>query len=253
MPGTRLSAQLELVLQVVQGAEPVTPWANTRCGRPLFTVPVRVGQALTAWRLARELHPASGWWPVLVGATAPTSGCAAIGPAPWDGYDADATLLAAETTTAQDERDRRQARAATAPHAAIPWPAQPPAPDPLPLPDVLVSRQCGLLALVPADHGWQVPGILGWRGGARGGLQPLDHVVTLRSWQQRFGADLVALDADRLLELLVTDPPATADEAACLAREQAGYCPTGLSDPDAAEALIATGVTSLSWTFCWDR
>jgi hypothetical protein len=252
MPGTRLSAQLEVVLEVVHSAEPATRWATTRAGQQLFTVPVRAGQALTAWRLARELHPASGWWPVLVGATVPTSSCAAIGPAPLDGYQALATLAVAETTTAEAERDRRQARTTSGPSNPITWPAVPPAPDPLPLPDVVAGRHRGLLAFVPAEHGWQVPGILGWRGGTRYGLEPLEHVVTLRGWQRRYGAELVSLTGGQLLELLVADPPETAERAASLAREHAAYCPAGLSDQDAAAALIAIGVTSASWTFCWD-
>jgi hypothetical protein len=57
----------------------------------------------------------------------------------------------------------------------------------VPVTDLVVSRDPGLLAFVPAEHRWQVPGILGWRGGARYGLEPLEHVVTLRGWQRRFG------------------------------------------------------------------
>jgi hypothetical protein len=67
-----------------------------------------------------------------------------------------------------------------------------------------------------------------------------------------YSAELVGMTDGQLLELLVADPPTTSDQASRLAREQAQYCPTGLAEPDAAAALIATGVTSPAWTFCWD-
>jgi Domain of unknown function (DUF4253) len=50
------------------------------------------------------------------------------------------------------------------------------------------------------------------------------HVAVLRSWQQRYGAELVTLTRDQI-ELLVAHPPRDPATMVQVAVEMLGYCP----------------------------
>nr|WP_269205328.1 AAA family ATPase [Motilibacter aurantiacus] len=81
-----------------------------------------------------------------------------------------------------------------------------------------------MVALVPAEHGWQVPAVLGYLGGLSFGMEPFDHVVTLHDRHDRFGAQLVSLTNGQVLELLVERPPTDPAQALEVAREHYEYC-----------------------------
>lgn len=72
------------------------------------------------------------------------------------------------------------------------------------------------------------------------------HVAALRSWADRFGAELVGL-SDDALELRVSRRPLTRDAALVLAREYLAYC------PDAGETLapVAARLMQSDWWFFW--
>ncbi|MFD9407840.1 DUF4253 domain-containing protein [Streptomyces sp. NPDC059989] len=109
------------------------------------------------------------------------------------------------------------------------------------------------LALVPARRGADVPAVLGWSG-------PLNHETdtarisaVLRSWEDRYGARVLALGFDRL-DLYVQAPPRTLAEALTLAAEHFAFCPdnvwqgSGTVSAYAEEAVAG----SAHWSFWWD-
>ncbi|MFI8498164.1 DUF4253 domain-containing protein [Streptomyces sp. NPDC085524] len=109
------------------------------------------------------------------------------------------------------------------------------------------------LALVPARRGADVPAALGWGG-------PLNHEsdtarisAVLRSWEDRFGARILALGFDRL-DLHVAAPPRTTAEALPVAAEHFAFCPdnvwqgSGTVRDYAEEALTGND----HWSFWWD-
>jgi hypothetical protein len=97
-----------------------------------------------------------------------------------------------------------------------------------------------------------VPGLLSWSGAVNYDLDGAHHVAVLRSWQQRYGAELVTLTGDQI-ELLVARPPRDPATIAQVAVEMLGYCP----DLD----VLGTGMVTVlanevvphrRWSFWWD-
>ncbi|MGE7389396.1 DUF4253 domain-containing protein, partial [Streptomyces sp. NPDC004126] len=109
------------------------------------------------------------------------------------------------------------------------------------------------LALAPARRGADVPAAIGWSG-------PLNHEndtarisAVLRSWEDRFGARVLALGF-ATLDLSVAAPPRTLAEALPVAAEHFAFCPdnvrqgSGTVRDYAAEALVGAA----HWSFWWD-
>lgn len=92
-----------------------------------------------------------------------------------------------------------------------------------------------VVALVPAEHGWQVPVLLSF-GDFNDCPRPSVHGAVLRHWQQRYGLEVVAMDRDAM-QFAVSRPPRTRQEALEFAWEYASYCPDGFDGPYAAEDL----------------
>ncbi len=108
------------------------------------------------------------------------------------------------------------------------------------------------LALLPGCEPWQVPVRLRF-GGFNECPSPAQHGAMLRHWQERYGAEPVALSHDSL-ELRVARPPTEAAAAQALAREQAAYCPE-LAPPGAPAALERLAGQLLGapvWRFWWE-
>lgn len=105
--------------------------------------------------------------------------------------------------------------------------------------------------MMPTTVGHQIPGLLKW-GGWNDCPPPEYHVAALRSWNQRYGAQLVTLSAD-VIELQVTRRPSTREEALALANEQYSYC-GDIVDQGVGElsALAAILMESDWWFFWWD-
>lgn len=107
-----------------------------------------------------------------------------------------------------------------------------------------------LIGLVPTTEGWQVPAFLRYGGGDC--PMPAKHVSVLRYWHERWGAELVGLSG-AVMELWVTRPPATRQEAFALAREQCAFCSDiVLQGTETLEVLAATLLHGRSWYFWWD-
>lgn len=113
-----------------------------------------------------------------------------------------------------------------------------------PMPDTRIG-------LVAAERAADVPAVIGWRGPVNweGFLLPLTAV--LRSWEDRFGAQVIDVGFHDL-RLLAERPPRTLEAGLRVAAEQvvfADECIEGLSSvPGIARRLVDSPV----WTFWWD-
>ncbi|MCX4693249.1 DUF4253 domain-containing protein [Streptomyces sp. NBC_01408] len=109
------------------------------------------------------------------------------------------------------------------------------------------------LALVPAGRGADVLAAMGWCG-------PLNHEndvalvsAVLRSWEERFGARVLALGFDEL-HVSVAAPPRTTAEALPVAAEHFAFCPDNVwQGSGSLRAYTDEAVTgSGHWAFWWD-
>ena len=202
--------------------------------------------AVDRWRALRGVHRSTGLWPVLLGPrdqlgeTSSVSGGDHEPEAVLDGMRADPgeVMVQLLEAVAQDpvahERPRLPSRLDELPERFE------------------VSDEPGVLALVPAAAGWQVPGLVSWWGAANVDVAPSDHVAVLRSWDHRFGAELVALTYDTV-ELAVRRPPTAPADVLALARELDAYCPDAVAqDFGSLEALCLEMVVRRSWRLWWD-
>ena len=113
------------------------------------------------------------------------------------------------------------------------------------------------LGVVAAQRPADVPALVGWRvfGSDGYGLEArsLQVAVVLRSWEERFGARLLRIGSDAILQVLVERPPRSLDAAQQIAAEHWAFADEcaglGLRDvPSIAEHLVNAPV----WTFWWD-
>jgi hypothetical protein len=162
------------------------------------------------------------------------------------GTDEDFSWVARELLTQRGElRSLRRA----------PWPGG----DPLPLEEVdyrLAGFEelpgCRLIvALFPVPEGWQVPAFLRWRAQ----LWPHDpalHAAALRSWQERYQAELITLGR-RTMHLRVGKPPTTRRAALHLAKEHFFYCEDVIPNRvDSLDEMAAWLISGRVWYFVWD-
>ncbi|WP_328787264.1 MULTISPECIES: DUF4253 domain-containing protein [unclassified Streptomyces] len=109
------------------------------------------------------------------------------------------------------------------------------------------------LALVPVGRPADVPAAIGWSGPANYVDDVARLCAVLRSWEDRFGARVVALSYARL-DLSVAAPPQSLDEALAIAAEHFAFCPDNVWQgyenirPYAEQALLGNA----HWTFWWD-
>ncbi|WP_369144860.1 DUF4253 domain-containing protein [Streptomyces sp. R44] len=109
-------------------------------------------------------------------------------------------------------------------------------------------------ALVPARRSADIPAVIGWTG-------PLNHendvarlCAVLRSWEDRFGARVVALTPGQLL-VSVAAPPLTVEDAEALAAEHFAFCPDNITQGrhsilrDYARGMLLDVPV---WSFWWD-
>jgi hypothetical protein len=107
------------------------------------------------------------------------------------------------------------------------------------------------IAIIPTEDWTEVPAYLAW-GGWNECPAPEYHVAALRSWRDRYGAELVGLSND-VMNVRVARMPATRDEALHLAREQYAYCSDIVDQgTNTLSALAATLMVDPWWYFWWD-
>ncbi|KJY20415.1 MULTISPECIES: DUF4253 domain-containing protein [Streptomyces] len=109
------------------------------------------------------------------------------------------------------------------------------------------------LALVPSGRGADVPTALGWGGPTNYENDTALMSAVLRSWEDRFGARLVALGFAEL-HLSVAAPPPTTARALPVAAEHFAFSPDNIWQGSGSirayteEAVIRNG----HWGFWWD-
>jgi hypothetical protein len=160
--------------------------------------------------------------------------------------------------------------------AIAPAPVTPPGPPPFPglapaqhqalapagLQAALAALEPARIGLVEASRAADVLAVVGWGEADGYGDDPAGVWMgaVLRSWEDRFGAYLLAVD-DLRIKLAVERPPRTIEEATAIAAEQWATCTScgpdagveddgryGLTDiPGIAAALPGSPVWTLSW------
>ncbi len=107
------------------------------------------------------------------------------------------------------------------------------------------------IAILPCATGWEAIAHLRW-GGWNENPSAEYHVAALKSWHERYGAELIGCSHD-VLNLRVARRPATRDEALALAREQYLYCNDVVDQGvETLSNLAAVLMASDWWFFWWD-
>jgi hypothetical protein len=219
---------------------------------PLYCLAVDSPEAIDLWAQLRALTPQTGYWPVVMGADdvagalladteyddRPPAEIAALG----ECMDVESWLGKVEAHGLAPEAP---------PEGAWPESVEPPTDFWIPCEtnsdDPCVSIR---IALVPTKDGWKAPAFLKF-GNWNACPAPEQHVSMLKSWADRYGAELVGISND-MLELRPGRLPASRDEALALAREQFLYCADivqqGTETLSVLAALIMSGAV---WSFWW--
>jgi hypothetical protein len=214
------------------------------------------------WAERAAAHPVTGLWPVLLEGLA--EGDLArpwlegeFAPAEWEPLTAAAveSFLAEDFEAAFEDGEEF-------PDGPPAWPGLSPVLTPIADPgavaavvaDELVTHgPTRHLGLVRAERGADVLAVLGWLGATNQDTAPGVLSSVLRSWEDRFGARLVAVGFDTVY-VSVAAPPADAAEAFPVAAEHHGFCYDAIAQEgpgdllEYAAELVGTGV----WRFWWD-
>ncbi len=105
------------------------------------------------------------------------------------------------------------------------------------------------IVLIPTDDWTTVPAHLRW-GGWNACPAPEYHIAALRSWRDRFGAELVGLAFDTM-NLRVTRRPQTRAESLDLAREQYLYCSDIVDQGVGTLSSLAAALMANDWWYFW--
>jgi hypothetical protein len=105
------------------------------------------------------------------------------------------------------------------------------------------------IALIPTDDWTAIPAHLSW-GGWNSCPEPEYHVAALRSWRERFGAELVGLSHDTM-NLTVASRPATREAALALAREHYDYCSDIVDQGTGTLSKLAASLATHDWWYFW--
>lgn len=105
------------------------------------------------------------------------------------------------------------------------------------------------ILLIPTDKSWEVPAYLRW-GNWNACPPPEYHVLALKAWHERYGAELVGISGDTM-DLHVARPPQSRDAALALAREQYRYCSDIVDQGVGTLAALADGLMGEPWWFFW--
>ncbi|MEU0397574.1 DUF4253 domain-containing protein [Streptomyces sp. NPDC006208] len=110
------------------------------------------------------------------------------------------------------------------------------------------------MALVPARRSADIPAAIGWTGPLNYENDVARLCAVLRSWEDRFGARVVALSFDELV-VSVASPPTTMAEAEAVAAEHFAFCPDSImqNGNNSLRACAAKDILdNRAWSFWWD-
>ncbi|MEW2356080.1 DUF4253 domain-containing protein [Spirillospora sp. NPDC029432] len=107
------------------------------------------------------------------------------------------------------------------------------------------------LGLVPAGRGADALALAGWDGPCNHTNHTQEISAVLRSWEDRFGARVVAVGFATLM-VSVAAPPVTAEHAVRVAAEHFAFCPDNWVDHSTLEDYAETILKADHWSFWWD-
>lgn len=150
-----------------------------------------------------------------------------------------------------DVRRRLQAQLTAAEPPLGDWPVTPPGSAGLSVTSGIDGQPLDKvhILLLPTTEGAAVPAFLRW-GGWNACPPPEYHVAALRSWHERYGAELIGITGD-VINLRVARRPRTRDEALALAHEQFLYCEDLILQGTEAFAPHAASLMASDWWFFW--
>jgi hypothetical protein len=132
------------------------------------------------------------------------------------------------------------------------WPAQPLAPSAL---TIVEDGQTGApydtvyIVLVPTDDWTTVPAYFRW-GNWNANPPAEHHVAALRSWHDRYGAELIGLSSDTM-NIRVSKRPSSRKEALALAREHYAYCNDIIDQGYGNLSALAAALMAHDWWYFW--
>jgi hypothetical protein len=103
--------------------------------------------------------------------------------------------------------------------------------------------------ILPTMESAAAPAYLKW-GGWNACPAPEYHVAALRSWHDRYGAELIGISGD-VINIRVRRRPQTREEALALAHEQFLYCEDLILQGTEAFAPLAASLMNDDWWFFW--
>jgi hypothetical protein len=107
------------------------------------------------------------------------------------------------------------------------------------------------ILFTPTLHTWQIPAYFLF-GAMNECPLPEEHCALWQYWQQKYGAEIIALDFSAI-EAKVERLPATWEEALELAQQLHYYCPDNVNQsPYTIEAFAKYLQQSYYWHFWWD-
>lgn len=206
----------------------------------LWAFGVRSDEALGWWLQIRQVHERTGWLPVLLGTAD-------------DWLDNGESVLheGEDELGRMSELDPARLFADKAAEAG-----EPPRGVPI-LPtrgdsDFAVPKSDGLLGLVEAEHSWQIPALLPWKGSTNWELYGAEHATVLRYWHERHEVEVVSMTWD-ILELYVPNPPSNDEDVLAAAHEAYAYCPDLLAaGVPTLDDLAIHMIRSRAWYFRWN-
>lgn len=105
------------------------------------------------------------------------------------------------------------------------------------------------ILILPTEKSWEVPAYLRW-GGWNACPDPELHVAALRSWHERFGAELAGLNGDTM-NVRIRNRPKDRRQAWQLAHELHAYCPDIVDQGLGSMASFASELMRTDWWFFW--
>jgi hypothetical protein len=105
------------------------------------------------------------------------------------------------------------------------------------------------IVIVPTDDPTTIPAHLFW-GNWNSCPPPEYHVAALRSWHDRYGAEVVGLSFDTM-NLSVRQRPADREEALALSREHYAYCEDIVLQAEGSFSPLAASLLENDWWYFW--
>ena len=117
--------------------------------------------------------------------------------------------------------------------------------------DILTSKPLPkvYIGVAPTDDWTTIPAYLRY-GGWNACPKAEFHVAALRLWRDRYGAELIGLNADTI-NLRVATNPKTREEAIALARDQYAYCPDIVDQGVSSISALAADLMANDWWYFW--